>query len=70
MYSDRSPRCLPPNQSITSSIVLLQYIDVSPEFAESKQHRPNVIQQVQYAFKRLSTLASKPPSKPEQAKAE
>lgn len=39
-----------------------QYIDVSPEFKEGKQHRPNPIQQVKYVFKRLTTLQPPPPS--------
>jgi hypothetical protein len=29
--------------------------DVNAEFAESKTHRPNPLQQVQYALKRLTT---------------
>jgi hypothetical protein len=37
-----------------------QYINVSPEFAEGKTHRPNPIQQVKYAIKRLTTLTAKP----------
>lgn len=40
-----------------------QYINLSPEFTEGKQHRPNVFQQVQYAIKRLTTLTSTPPPK-------
>ncbi|KAL4436397.1 hypothetical protein ABPG77_009959 [Micractinium sp. CCAP 211/92] len=37
-----------------------QYINVSPEFTEGKQHRPNVLKQIQYVVKRLSTLQSTP----------
>jgi hypothetical protein len=37
-----------------------QYINVSPEFAEGKTHRPNPIQQVKYAIKRFTTLTAKP----------
>lgn len=33
-----------------------QYIDISPEFIEGKQHRPNVIQRIRQTFRRLSTL--------------
>lgn len=40
-----------------------QYINISPEFTESKTHRPNVFQQVSYAVKRLTTLTSVPPPK-------
>ena len=40
-----------------------QYINMSPEFSESKTHRPNVFQHVQYAFKRLTTLTGTPPPK-------
>jgi hypothetical protein len=40
-----------------------QYINLSPEFIEGKLHRPNVFQQVQHAFKRLSTLTPEPPPK-------
>ncbi|KAI3430794.1 hypothetical protein D9Q98_009206 [Chlorella vulgaris] len=38
-----------------------QYINISPEFAEGKQHRPNVFQQVQWIAKRLTTLNGKGP---------
>jgi hypothetical protein len=38
-----------------------QYIDVSPEFAESRSHRPNVFKQLQYALKRVATLNRPPP---------
>lgn len=41
-----------------------EYINVSPEFLESKEHRPNVFQHIQYAFKRISTLATPPPAPP------
>ena len=34
--------------------VLLQYINISPEFVEGRTHRPNVFKQVQYAVKRLT----------------
>lgn len=30
-----------------------QYIDVSPEFNEARTHRPNPIQQVKYAIRRV-----------------
>ncbi|RMZ53405.1 hypothetical protein APUTEX25_004893 [Auxenochlorella protothecoides] len=33
-----------------------QYINMSPEFTESKSHRPNVFQQVSYFVRRVSTL--------------
>eukprot|EP00890_Picochlorum_soloecismus_P003713 jgi/Picsp_1/4342/NSC_01848-R1_---NA--- len=38
------------------SAIGTQYIDISPEFLEGKQHRPNIIKQVQYAIKRLATF--------------
>lgn len=41
-----------------------QYINISPEFTEGKQHRPNVFKQLQYVAKRLSTLQSTPPPAP------
>ena len=40
-----------------------EYINISPQFTEGKSHRPNLFQQLNYAFKRLSTLTSTPPPK-------
>jgi len=37
-----------------------QYIDLSPEFNEARTHRPNPIQQVKYAVRRLVTLGAPP----------
>lgn len=37
-----------------------QYIDVRPEFAEKRTHRPSAVQQVKYAIRRLATLARRP----------
>lgn len=36
-------------------------VDMSPEFLEGKQHRPNVIKQVQYAIKRIVTGVGQKP---------
>lgn len=66
----RSPLhlCTPP-PSLSPAVALgwgvglgfgTQYIDVRPEFAEKRTHRPSAVQQVKYAIRRLATLAQRP----------